>query len=403
MTLLEEALAHGLAQHRAGQLTEARSVYEALLSHCHDPNIHGTALSHLAHLHLNATRLSDAREAADRALRIDGSNGTALLAAARVERVAGHPEKGLATLQTRSTHHLPPALLHELGLCWHAMGEFRKAFLAFKEAKRRISFTNLDVNRGILTRYMERLAARFDGPEEQWTPTPALDRASPVFLVGFKESGVEELGAILGAHPGFGLTREAPAMDAARRSIGGKDPDGLHTLTEEEILRARTKYFEVIDQRVSRDCIPVDAMPFNMIGLALIHRLFPEALILRCVRHPCEATLRAFLKPYELNAVTCHFDRLERTATTLMATTAISAQIEDTLGLTVHPLKIEEFLASPHETAAAIASGVGLDPHADLAVTPMSTLDQWPKYSAEMSRWLTPLTDLAEALGYPAK
>jgi hypothetical protein len=81
----------------------------------------------------------------------------------------------------------------------------------------------------------------------------------------------------------------------------------------------------------------------------------------------------------------------------------VSTQIEDTLGLTVHPLRIEEFLASPHETAAAIASGVGLDPNVELAVTPMSTLDQWTNYSAEMTRWLTPLGELAEALGYPAK
>ena len=405
MTFIEDALAHGLRQHRAGKFSEAKSVYELLLSQSHDPRINGAALSHLARLHLSEQRFGDARDAVNRALHINRDNGTALLTAAQLERQAGHPETALELLQARSTHHLPPPLLHEMGRCWHALGEYRKAFLCFKEAKRRISFEDLDVDRAMLTRYMERLANRYATEETQsWTPTPASDRPDPVFIIGFNESGVNTLGRLLDSHPGLSLAREIPAMDSARRTLGTSDPDGLQHLDTQAIVQARAKYFEVMDKVISPEAIPVDALPLNGLALGLIHRLFPNALILRAIRHPCEAVLQTFFKPYRLNAVTCHFDRMERTATAMMATTAVSLQIESALSMTVHPLRYEEFIADPKSTVSAVAQGLGLNPDVPVADVPaMSDVAQWPSYRAEMSRWLGPLLSLSEQLGYPAK
>jgi|GEM_PF-2352206 len=404
MTFIEDALAHGLTQHRAGKFAEAKSVYESLLSQSHDPRINGAALSHLARLHLREHRFADARDAVNRALHINNDDGIALLTAAQLERQAGHPKTALALLQTRSPDHLPPALIHELGHCWHAVGEYRKAFLCFKEAKRRISFKDLDINREMLTRYMGRLARRYATEEAHtWTPTPSSDRPDPVFLIGFNESGVNALGRLLNTHPSLSLAREVSAMDGARRVLGQSDPDGLHAVSEDDILKARAKYFEVMDTVITPGTIPVDALPFNSLALGLVNRLFPDALILRCLRHPCEAVLQTFIKPYSLNSVTCHFDRLERTATAIMATHAVSQQIESALSMTVHPLRYEEFIADPQSTLSAIAQGLGLSPDVPAATPAMSSVDQWPKYRAEMSRWLDQLLSLADQMGYPAK
>ena len=154
--------------------------------------------------------------------------------------------------------------------------------------------------------------------------------------------------------------------------------------------------------RVQDDSIIIDALPMNALALAIIYRLFPNSLILRCVRHPCEAVLRTFFKTYDLNPVTCHFDRLERTATTYLATTAVSGAIESSLNIEVHPLRVEEFLAAPQETFSAIAKGIGVN-DMTIDVPAMSSLDIWPKYRAEMSRWSPSLLERAEELGYPAK
>ena len=131
--------------------------------------------------------------------------------------------------------------------------------------------------------------------------------------------------------------------------------------------------------------------------------MFPEALILRAIRHPCEAVLQTFVKPYRLNGITCHFDRMERTATAMMATTAVSLQIETALAMTVHPLRYEEFMANPRTTVTAVAQGLGLNPEVTAPLPAMSPVPRWPMYRAEMSRWLEPLLSLAEQLGYPAK
>ena len=404
MNFVEEALAHGLKQHQAGRTSEARSVYELLLSQSHDPRIQGAALGQLARLNIADHRLHEARVAAKRALHLDRDNGTALLAAAQVERRAGRPQQAIEILSTRSTHELPPTLIHELGQCWQAMGQYRKAFLCFKEAKRRISFTNLDVDRSLLTRYLERLANRYGGESEpDWSPTPDSTRPDPVFIIGFNESGVPELGRMLSTHPDVGLAKEVPALDAARRVFGPLDPVGLHQADEPQILAARRAYFEVMDARVHPGKIIVDALPMNALALALIRRMFPEALVLRCIRHPCEATLSTFIKPYAFNSVTCHFDRLERTATTLLATVSVSLQIERALSMEVHHLPFEAFAAQPQETVNAIVTGLGLQPVKTASLTPASPVDLWPSYRAEMSRWLEPLCALAEELGYPAK
>jgi tetratricopeptide (TPR) repeat protein len=404
MTYLNDALAHGVASQRAGKLTEARSIFESLLSHSLDTRISGAALAHLANIHTIERRLPEAHMAAKKALELNNNNGTALLAVARCERSAGRPESGLALLLKRDTYTLPPALLHEMGLCYEAMGQYGKAFYSFKESKRRISFADLDVNRDILHRYLQVIANRFDGPEEtEWTPAKPLLRDSPIFLVGFNESGVSSLGEMLNQHDGFKLASEVPGIDKARASLGTLEPQQLHALSEDDIERARTAYFSAIDAAVPGAGVIIDALPLNAVAIGLIHRLFPESMIIRCVRHPCEAVLRTFFKNYKLNPVTCHFDRLERTTTAYLATSMVSQQVERSLGIEVATIHFEDLMTSPEPFVKAIAQHAGIEWSKPLVFAPRSTLDRWPHYRADLSRWLTELLPAAKSLGYPEK
>jgi tetratricopeptide (TPR) repeat protein len=404
MTYLKDALAHGVARQRAGQFSEARSVFESLLSHSLDTKISGAALAHLANIHARERHMPKAQMAAHKALEMNKNSGMALLAVARCERSAGRADTALALLLERDSYTLPPALLYEMGLCYEALGQYRKAFYSFKESKRRVSFDNLDVNRDVLRRYLEAVARRFADPEEtEWTAAKPLSRNSPVFIVGFNESGVSDLGQMLSQHQGFKLAAEVPGIDKARASLGALDPRQLHALSEDDIERARTAYFSAIDGAVPGDGVIVDALPLNSVAIGLIHRLFPESVIIRCVRHPCEAVLRTFFKNYKLNPVTCHFDRLERTATTYIAISMLSRQVERSLGIEVSNIHFEDLMNSPEPFVKAITEHAGLEWSKPLAFAPRSTLDRWPLYRAEMTRWLGELLPLAESLGYPEK
>ncbi len=50
----------------------------------------------------------------------------------------------------------------------------------------------------------------------------------------------------------------------------------------------------------------VDKLPLNMLGLPVIHSLFPDARIIFAQRHPCDAVLSGFMQSFTLNdAMAC--------------------------------------------------------------------------------------------------
>jgi tetratricopeptide (TPR) repeat protein len=404
MSYPEEALAHGVACHRAGQLAEARSVYEALISHSLDSRVNGAALSHLATIHLRQNRVQDAQMAASQALERNDDNGTALWAWVQCERRLGRPESSLDTLTRRSTHTLPPQLLHELALSYEALGEHRKAFLTFKEVKRRLSFADLDVDRSLLLRYMENTSrSPAIGKHSHSEDRATASEPPPLFIVGFNESGITELGRMLGRHPGVRLASEIPAIDAARKRLNGKDPGGLNEVTSAELSDARKAYFQTIDQHAPGGGVIVDALPLNLLATKLIHTLFPQSEIIHCVRNPMDAVIETFFKPYALNNVTCHFDRLERTALTYAGVLTLAQQLVTEHDVPMATVHYEDLMTHPGTYIDAIANSVGIDWTGQHSFGPRSTVPRWVNYKTELSRWLPTLQPLSEVLGYPAK
>ena len=138
-----------------------------------------------------------------------------------------------------------------------------------------------------------------------------------------------------------------------------------------------------------------------MIGL--IRRMFPESPIIHCIRHPCEAVFAAFERPYVLTNLTCHFDRLERTAVTYEGVMAIAKQLSEDPAVDVSTVRYDDLMTHPNEIVHTIAAAV--DPTADRTIhhDPRCPVPRWTNYRAEMRRWLPTLQSIAAGLGYPAK
>ena len=233
--------------------------------------------------------------------------------------------------------------------------------------------------------------------------SPTASEQNPLFIVGFNESGITELGQMLGQHPGIRLASEVPAIDAARKKLNGKAPSGLHNVTTTEISDARKAYFQTINHHAPGDGIIVDALPLNLLASKLIHTLFPESEIIHCVRNPMDAVIETFFKPYALNNVTCHFDRLERTALTYAGVLTLAQQLVTEHEVPMATVHYEDLMPHPGTYVEAIASSVGIDWTGQHRFAPRSTVPRWTNYRAELSRWLPPLQPLSETLGYTAK
>lgn len=139
---------------------------------------------------------------------------------------------------------------------------------------------------------------------DRWTTLPAPTSAqSPVFVVGFPRSGTTLLEQMLDSHPDFcsmderGFVYELIGrMQAAGQSYPG-DLAGM-ARTEAEQLRGIYAGLagKVVPDRGHRRL--VDKNPLNMLCLPMIARLYPEARIIMCLRHPCDVLLSCYLLPF---------------------------------------------------------------------------------------------------------
>ncbi len=404
MRYLEHALAHGIARHRAGHFNEARSVYESLLSLSMDPKICAVALANLSELHTHASRWPEARMAAEEALQIDPQNGVAITTTVRCDRMQGRARQALSRLTSWPSYSLPPGLIHEMALCYEAVGEHTKAYHSFREANRRSSFDDLDVDRSLVTRYIERMLEVHQCPDAgEAHPAPPMDQPSPLFIVGFNSDGGEELAKLLAKHSKLAWSGNIAALDAARTSLNGRDLEPLGRLRPKDIQRAREAYFAATAKRMNQGQRIVDSVPLNILSLPLIHRLFPESGIIRMVRHPVETVFQAFRTVHGVNAVTCHLDSMSRCAQFYLAVNAMGDHYRDTLGIPMSEIAYEEFTLCPQTYASAIAESLGLAWEEVPGHTPASPRDHWPLYKKVIAPWTQELIRMADRLGYPAK
>ena len=153
-----------------------------------------------------------------------------------------------------------------------------------------------------------------------WKPRSAPEsQRSPVFIVGFPRSGTTLLEQMLDAHPDFqSMDERAFIHELIERMelVGQPYPAGLSSLTQAEVEQLRDVY-----QRLVNHVVPnlgarrlVDKNPLNMLCLPMIMRLFPQARIILCVRHPCDVLLSCSMQPFRSPAFMVLCSSLQRLA-----------------------------------------------------------------------------------------
>jgi Flp pilus assembly protein TadD len=154
----------------------------------------------------------------------------------------------------------------------------------------------------------------------RWRPlSPPDRRRNPVFVVGFPRSGTTLLEQMLDAHPDFRSMDERAFIHelTERMELAGQHyPADLANLTETDADQLRALYFRMVD-RVLPDLGQrrlVDKNPLNMLCLPMIMRLFPEARIILCLRHPCDVLLSCYMQPFRSPAFMVLCSSLQRLA-----------------------------------------------------------------------------------------
>jgi len=153
-----------------------------------------------------------------------------------------------------------------------------------------------------------------------WTTLTSPSREqSPVFVVGFPRSGTTLLEQMLDAHPDFrSMDERAFIHELTERmeQAGQHYPNHLANLTQTEADHLRAVYFKMVG-----NVLPdlgehrlVDKNPLNMLCLPMIMRLFPNARIVLCIRHPCDVLLSCYMQPFRSPAFMVLCSSLQRLA-----------------------------------------------------------------------------------------
>lgn len=251
---------------------------------------------------------------------------------------------------------------------------------------------------------------------------PPTERRSPAFLVGFPRSGTTLLDTFLMGHSGTAVLEEVHMLGAAERAIGTAADLGDASL--EQLISSRAAYFAELDRHVDPgfDGLVIDKLPLNMLGLPLIHAIFPGAPIIFAQRHPCDAVLSGFMQSFVMNdAMACFLD-LGDAADLYDATMHMWENSRRVIPARVHALVYEELVADPELALRPLIAFLGLEWQAALLdhrstawnrgaiITP--SYDQvtqeltrrpsgrWRRYRKQLQAVLPILLPWAQRLGY---
>jgi Flp pilus assembly protein TadD len=158
------------------------------------------------------------------------------------------------------------------------------------------------------------------GSRARWKPLVAPGRRqSPVFVVGFPRSGTTLLEQMLDVHPDFqSMDERAYIHDLIEgmELVGQRYPADLADLTQQDADQLRTVYRRMVGQLLPDlgERRLVDKNPLNMLCLPMIMRLFPDARIILCLRHPCDVLLSCSMQPFRSPAFMVLCSSLQRLA-----------------------------------------------------------------------------------------
>ncbi|HEX5959724.1 MAG TPA: sulfotransferase [Rhodanobacteraceae bacterium] len=153
-----------------------------------------------------------------------------------------------------------------------------------------------------------------------WKPVagPAMPQ-SPVFVIGFPRSGTTLLEQMLDAHPDFRSMDERGyvyQLIERMEHAGQRYPADLANLTPEEADQLRAVYWRLVEHTLPDLGTHrlVDKNPLNMLCLPMILRLFPDACIVLCIRHPCDVLLSCSMQAFRSPAFRVMCSSLPRLA-----------------------------------------------------------------------------------------
>ncbi len=318
-----------------------------------------------------------AKKYASKGLRICPESPALRLAAARCARRTGQFSQAIRQIHgiRESGVQLDDGLAYtvdlELGRVHELSGDAEAAWALFESANARLLDSIPEGKFG--PSFIAHVESIRDVVSPEWLKTwteapPEGSRESPVFLIGFPRSGTTLAGQILGSHPDLVTLDEWSPITELTRIVSGLSngyPEALADLGAGQVEALRRQYFDILS-RVGPPGMAggvIDKMPYNIVDVPMIVRLFPSARFILMVRHPLDTCLSCFMQNFQLSQSNVTFLSLAKTAELYGAVTDLWRRHEATFQPDHIVVRYEDLVSNFEDEARKMLrfAGVGWD------------------------------------------
>ena len=185
-----------------------------------------------------------------------------------------------------------------LGKAHDDMGDYETAMRNF-EAGNRYRALGGRFDRGAFARRIDRLIEATPPGYRDRQPDRGVEDATPILIVGLPRSGSTLTEQILSSHPevaaGGELEFWASRTSAQRGYLEHSPRPPRRRGASRTIIWRLLRSFGPVAKRVTDKALD------NFVRLGLIHRVFPNATIIHCRRHPIDTALSIFTTNFENN------------------------------------------------------------------------------------------------------
>lgn len=239
-----------------------------------------------------------------------------------------------------------------LAKCYDKENDIENAFNYF-EIKNKIAlkFQKKEIDKNIfINEIKDRLEFCSYSNHQNISNIKSAYKFTPIFMIGFPRSGTTLLDTILRSHPKIEVIEEKPMVTKLIKSITNLTNNNLkniYNIKEAEIIKLREIYYNDLisfTDNFNPEKIYIDKLPLNIIYIAEIIRIFPNAKFIFSIRNPYDCVLSCFMQDFKPNNAMANFINLEDAAKTYDLVLNLFFKYKSRFSFCLHEIKYENIV-----------------------------------------------------------